>query len=535
MKQLLRVLLIEGSEDDAFPVLSGLAGNGYDIVHQRVDTAQAMETALLAHPWDVAISGHSMPRFNAIAALSLLRKLKFDLPFIIVSDNIGEEAAVEAMKAGASDYLTKGQLQRLVPAMERALEWASARKQHRETLIALQESEARFRAIAANIPGMVYQFFKGKDGASLFSYVSEGANLLLGVSAKALQDTPAMFVDLIVPEDRPSYDQSMANSANTLTTLNWEGRIRIGGGNEIKWINVRSSPRRAANDGLLWEGIMANITFSKRAELEIKRSRQELRNLSSHIENVKELERTKISWEIHDDIGGTLTAIKIELAWLANRLTKDQGPLLEKAVSIENLVNRAIETTGRIARDLRPGLLDLGIVPAIEWQAEEFQNRMGISCRFMCANAEINLEPELSVAIFRIFQETLTNIAKHANATEMRVSLHATKECVELEVADNGRGIEEEEKRKPDSFGIRGMLERSSYLGGDVKIEGAPGKGTTVRVRIPRGKPRIDRHSMPDEHGALFYEPLHGAGVTPEKNQSPQPYRIDPDSQKADQ
>lgn len=485
MARAIRVLVVEDSEDDVLLLVWELRRGGYEPHYMAVDTRDAMRRALLESTWDLVISDYSMPDFSGLEALETLRDCNLDLPFIIVSGNIGEDVAVEAMKAGAHDYVMKRNLSRLVPALDRELREAEVRRARARAEHELRENEARFRAIASNIPGMVYQFLRQPTGVVSFPYVSEAAVRLLGIASDALQRDAQLFRSLIVPEDRKGYDHALERSASQLTDINWEGRIKLPGLDETKWINVRSSPRRAGDGTLLWEGIMWNITQSKLAELEIRRSRQQLQELSSHIQKVKEDERGRIAREIHDDIGGNLTAIKIDLLWLSSRLRPEDRALLEKANAIERLVDRTMETTARISRDLRPGILDLGLTAAIEWQAEEFQKRLGIPCIVTCTHEDISLEEDLSIAIFRIFQETLTNISKYANATRVEVSLAVGEDEVILEVSDDGTGIDVDSMTKPGSFGIRGMKERAGYLGGDVEIEGRPGQGTRIKVAIP--------------------------------------------------
>ena len=230
---------------------------------------------------------------------------------------------------------------------------------------------------------------------------------------------------------------------------------------------------------------MMNISRSKQAEIEINESRQRLSELSAHLQSAKEQERTRIAREVHDDIGGNLTAMKIDLLWLINRLGKAGPDMLDKARAIEALADRTMEITSRIARDLRPPLLELGLLAAIEWEAGEFQQRMEIPCIVNCAGEDIAVDPELASALFSIFRETLTNISKHARATAVHVHLGVGDGKVSLSVSDNGRGIQNTDLLKPGSFGLRGMLERGRNLGGEVSFKGAPGEGTTVTVRLP--------------------------------------------------
>ena len=479
-----RVLIVEDSEDDVLLLVWELKRGGYNLYYEAVDTRAGMEAALRSGPWDIVISDYSMPDFGGLEALATLRAHALDIPFVIVSGNIGEDVAVEAMKAGAHDYVMKRNLSRLIPALDRELREADVRRARVRAERELRENEARFRAIASNIPGTVYQFVL-RNGSGAFAYVSADCARLLGVSPETLQANAGVFRELIVPQDREGYDRALARSAEKLTDLNWEGRIQLPASDETKWINLRSSPRVLEDGALLWEGVIWNITQSKLAEAEIRRSRQQLQELSDHVEKVKELERTRIAREIHDDIGGNLTAIKIDLLWLTNRLPSEQKPLHEKAGAIERLVDRTMETTQRISRDLRPGILDLGLIAAIEWQAEEFQRRMGIPCEVTTSDDDVVLEQDLCVAIFRIFQETLTNISKYAEATRVDVSLVVGEDVVVLEVCDDGRGIARDQLAKPGSFGIRGMQERARSLGGDVEIEGVPGAGTRIKVEIP--------------------------------------------------
>ncbi|MBI2223984.1 MAG: response regulator [Betaproteobacteria bacterium] len=365
----LRVLIVEDSADDAELILDVLRMDGFDVDSLRVETAAAMQDALDGGNWDLILSDYNLPSFSAAEALAVSKDRKLDLPFIIVSGCIGEEAAVALMKAGAHDFVMKESAARLVPAVHRCLLETETRRQFNLAQIALRRSEARFRAIASNLPGVVFQWLQEKDGTVVCPYASEGSVALFGLSPAALQETPGLFLDRILPEDRESYDQAMAASARNLTTWNWEGRIRNGGENEIKWINLRASPRRTSSGAVLWNGIMANITQNKLTEVELKHSREQLAELSSYLQNVKEQERARIAREIHDDLGGTLTAIKIDLLWLHNRLIEERQDLQEKVDSMDLLVDRAIEVTRRIASDPRPGILDFGIVAAIEWQA----------------------------------------------------------------------------------------------------------------------------------------------------------------------
>ncbi|HUT43474.1 MAG TPA: cache domain-containing protein, partial [Desulfobacterales bacterium] len=225
----------------------------------------------------------------------------------------------------------------------------------------------------------------------------------------------------------------------------------------------------------------------KQAEEELRESRQQLRNLSAYLQFAREQQRTSIAREIHDELGQLLTALKMDISFLNNRLSIDQGPLLNKTKSMTQLIDAGVESVQRICSELRPGLLDdLGISAAIEWQIQEFANRTGIKYRITITPEDMTLAPDLSTAIFRIFQEALTNIVRHADATMVNVSLTQKDDELILEVADNGKGITPKQISDSKSFGLLGMRERALYYNGDVKITGAQGKGSTVWVSVFR-------------------------------------------------
>lgn len=354
-----------------------------------------------------------------------------------------------------------------------------------EAAKALRISEARFRAIVSNTPGLVFQFLLHADGSVSFPYLSEGCHALLGISVDQLQRDSNLFLSLVLPEDRPSYRESMNRSAAEMNSWNWEGRIWVEEWNDVKWINLRATPRRLAGEAVQWEGIMTNINDSKLEQAEITRSHAQLAELSAHVETAKEKERAHIAREIHDDLGGNLTAIKMALALLARRLPADDEALLEKAAYVDSLVDRTIETVHRISGDLRPTVLDFGLVEAIAWQAKEFEKQLGIPCILTSNRDEIDLQVDQATALFRIFQEALTNIGKHARATRIEVRLARNRNNVQLEIEDNGSGMSADDRMKPKSFGIRGMAERASALGGNLSIHAADHGGTVVSITIP--------------------------------------------------
>lgn len=481
----LNVLIIEDSEDDALLLAGCFRRAGYSLEFHRVENAAATRQAMNSGQWDAILSDHSMPGFNALAALELMQELRLDLPFIIVSGVIDEETAIAAMRAGAHDYLSKNYLDRLVPAVEREIREAQNRAERRAALAAVRENEARFRALVSNIPGMVFQLLRSSLGELHFLYVSEGAATLLGQAPDNLTSNSRLFFEAIYGEDRASFDAALSRSAENFSQLNWDGRIRDSFG-ATKWVNLRSAPRRTASGEVQWEGIASNITQSKLAENELRESRTRLSELSSHLEAAKEEERERIARDIHDELGGTLVAIKIDTSLLSSKLPSDPLLLRKRVRGIEGLIDEAINTAGRVARELRPGILkDFGLAAAIECQADDFSNRVGLNCDASGIDYDIDPDEKTSLALFRIFQEALTNVAKHAQATHVVVSLRLGDGVLTLEIADNGRGISADDMNKPKSFGLRGIHERMHGLGGSLELARNTPCGTRVILRTP--------------------------------------------------
>ena len=225
----------------------------------------------------------------------------------------------------------------------------------------------------------------------------------------------------------------------------------------------------------------------KRAEEKLTKSRERLRNLSGRLQFLLEEERTRISREIHDELGQALTALKMDLSLIRRRLFSDG--LAEPAAKIQKIelgATRIIRTVRKIATDLRPGILDeLGVVAAIKWMAKNFQNRTGIRCKVAVKVADKISDTTRATAIFRIVQEALTNVMRHAAASQVDVSLERKGDTLVLEVRDNGIGIKEGRISDSKSLGLVGIRERVLLLGGEALISGKPGEGTIVRVTLP--------------------------------------------------
>jgi PAS domain S-box-containing protein len=270
------------------------------------------------------------------------------------------------------------------------------------------------------------------------------------------------------------------------STLEGSFPITTSDGKKQVW-DFCSSPLGKLPDGKNFVISMAvDVTNREDEKHRLEASLEQLRKLSNRLQTIREEERRHIAREVHDEIGQILTSLKYDLNWIEPRISESQEPLREKVKSMESLVNALMQTVQRIASDLHPTVLEnLGLCEAIEWQAKEFQNRTGIPCELSMEQSHIKLEADQSNTVFRIFQETLTNVARHANASKINIFFHKDQEHVCLEITDNGDGITQTQVYNENSMGLLMMRERSRLWGGEIHVSGAPGKGTTVKLRIP--------------------------------------------------
>lgn len=231
-------------------------------------------------------------------------------------------------------------------------------------------------------------------------------------------------------------------------------------------------------------GVAIDVTEARQREEEIVRSHERLRELSQHLLSMREEQRTKISRELHDELGGTLTALKMDLSWLSRHT--DDTKLTGRVQTMMELIRDAIDTVRKISADLRPGVLDnLGLFDAIEWEANRFRERLDIECNLAMQAPSIELDDAVATAMFRIFQEALTNISRHAQASRVDISVTHLDHVLTIQVRDNGRGIGKRELNHSKSYGLIGMSERALLIGAALEIGSDEGKGTCVTLRYP--------------------------------------------------
>ena len=304
--------------------------------------------------------------------------------------------------------------------------------------------------------------------------------------------THAGFLQFVHPDDRVPVDEAFLRSTGSHAPRVLEHRVLMPDGRlkivEERWqvfFDDQDRPVRAV-------GTCQDITARKRAEEELRTAERQLHALIARLHTIREEEAKRIARELHDDLGQQLTALNMELADLELKLADCTAKQREQFARMRAGVDHTIEVVQKISGELRLGQLDvLGLTAAVEWQVQDFAKRSAINCRILRLDEDNDLNDAESTTLFRILQETLTNVARHAGASEVEVSLQSEPERVSLRVSDNGRGITAAEVNDLKSIGLLGMRERAQLVGGEVTITGATGKGTTVVVRIPRSRPPL--------------------------------------------
>ena len=368
---------------------------------------------------------------------------------------------------------------------EGSVEDITARKQAEE---ALRESEARKGAILDSALDAIITI----DSQGRITEFNPAAEKMFGY--KRSEAMLRELTEVIVPpalreKHRTGLARFIATGHRALMGKRVEMTARRAAGKDFP---VELAITKVQLEGPpMFTGFVRDITDRKRAEKQLRDSREQLRALAAYLQSVREDERTRIARQVHDELGQTLTGLKMDLSWLDKKMsevgvTDDLRQAAKKLKELPHAVDAIIGTVRKIATELRPPVLDdLGLEAAIEWQLHEFQKRTQIKCHFESRFRHAQLEQERATAVFRIFQETLTNILRHAEATEVNVTLREEGDKLILEVKDNGRGVAGRELSANKSLGLLGMRERATMLDGEVNIIGRQGRGTSVGVCIP--------------------------------------------------
>lgn len=476
----IKLLLLEDLQSDADIIQLQLRKYEKKIKTRHVLGKADFLKALDEDTFDVVISDYSLPQYTGMEAVKHVREHHEYLPFIICTGSVNEETAVACLKAGADDYVLKESLGRLTSAIEAAIEAKQILQEKKKAEQNLVESEENFRAIAENAPDNIYKITK--EGVIL--YVNRD---IQGLSRETL--IGRNIIDLVEGNNREKLLQEFQVSFDEArqSTFEIEGDAQ----DNAQWYLCRIGPvlKDEKVESLIF--IPSNITTRKKAELELRSMNKKLSKLTQHLENVRDEEKKKIAMEIHDQLGQELTGNKLGLFWIQQHIKQhglaqaNEEEVLEKINYLVDLTTQTIQTVRRIAHELRPVVLDdIGLIPAIEWHVENFNKNHNCSCDLIIDTGNCIFDKDLSTAIYRITQEALTNINRHAKASKSKVALYLKEDYLHLDIEDNGVGIDREAALKSKSLGIFGIHERLKAWKGEIDLNGEPGKGTKINIRI---------------------------------------------------
>lgn len=477
-----RILIVEDEKSFAEIVKKFLQRLGYSVAG-IADSGEAAlklvaETAPTLALMDIDIRGP----MDGFTVTEVLRQ-KHDIPVIFLTGQADDETLERVRRSDSFGYLLKPFRPEELKA---AVELAYIRH---EREMDLERIERAFSAAFKSTEDAVV--LANQEGAVMF--LNPAAERLTGWSSgRAVGQPLSMVVQLPAETDggvagilRAASRGAFVHETMLRTTSGRERPV------EVTASMVRDEVRGVTGSVLVFR----DVTARREYEAGLKRSQAELRSLAGHLESAREAERTRIAREIHDELGQLLTGFKIDLAWLEKKLAATteipRANLQEKVRAMSGLLNDMVQCVRRIAAELRPGILDdLGLAAAVEWQTQDFQKRTGLRAQVSATIAETNPPREVATALFRVLQESLTNVARHAEAKSVRVQLHEENRHLILQISDDGRGITDAELGKAGAFGLMGMRERILPLRGQCEIRGLPGRGTTVRVSVPLDAPK---------------------------------------------
>lgn len=478
----MRILMVEDNPGDARLLREHLVGDRSDIeVFQLVHVdrlAPALESLDKAC-FDVVLLDLSLPDSQGISTLIKVHSTKPSMPIVVLSSLDDEVLGLQLLQAGAQDYLVKGEM--TASLLRRSLRYAVERKRAE---VELRRSEIFLESIVENIPDMIFV----KDANELrFVRFNRAGEELLGCRRQEL--IGKSDYDLFPKDEADFFTGADRDVLRNCKVLDIPEEPILTKSKGLRSLHTKKIPILDENNHPLYLlGISEDITERKRAENQLQRSFEILRTLSQRVDVVREEERTRIARELHDELGVRMTCMKMDLTRLLGMMRESLFPrekMEEKIRAMSAEVDNTISEVQRLAAELRPGVLDdLGLVAAIEWQCQDFERRSGIRCLCEASFDEIKISPSRATAAFRICQEALVNVARHAKATFVRVLVKESGDDVLIEIQDNGQGIPTEKLNDPGSLGLLGMKERSMAIGGRLEIAGWLGKGTTVTLRL---------------------------------------------------
>ncbi len=464
--------------------------------------------AVLKCDFAVILLDVRMPALDGFETAKLIRgrTRSRQTPIIFVTGVYEDVSSVSrGYEVGAVDYILKPIVPDVLKSkvsvfVELYRKTAELNRQKEALRAEARASGQRFYDLVQGLDAIVWE---ARADQNRFSFVSQRAESMLGYSVGRWLAEPDFRTCIIHHDDATATRAAYERAYREGGTHALEYRVTAADGREL-WLRDHVYAKHGgdgdngAQDGHAQvRGVMVDITRQKEIEAALAGHSEHLEELveartadlsalSAHLENVREEEKAGLARELHDELGSILTALALDVSWLQKRMNNSGQPFADKLQAVRGLIDSAVKTTRGIMQDLRPTLLDdVGIAAAISWQSQEFSKRNGIACKLELFDEQAKLDEMRSISLFRILQEALTNITRHAQASEVRIVLRSGDDGIALEVHDNGIGIAANDAHKPMSHGLTGMRERVRRLGGRIAIAAPSGGGTLIEVVLP--------------------------------------------------
>jgi two-component system sensor histidine kinase UhpB len=486
MGRALEILVLEDLGTDAELMSHELRLAKIDFTIRRAEDRAGYIKALQADPPDLILSDYHLPDFDGLSALALAREKFPEVPFIFVSGAMGEEVAIESLKQGATDYVLKDRLSRLGPAVERALRETEERRVRQQAEEALRESEQRYRLLVNSLPAVVY---RGYYDCSV-DFIDDKVELITGYPRAEFDSRRLKWTDLVILDDLQSFTEIFLEGLKTTRSFLREYRIRRRDG-KIVWIQDRGQIiTDAAGKVDYVSGVFFDITQRQAAKEAQRESEQRLRFLSNQLLTAQESERKRISMELHDELGQGLTALKLQIRAIQRGLGAEEKELQVDCAELLEYLDGVIDNVRRLSRDLSPAILeDLGLTSALRYLLDEVGKHLKVNPVIEIDGLNDLFPPEAQIMIYRIFQECLTNITKHAEAKEVSLWIREQDGRVTVTLEDDGKGFDVNEVLNREAtrrgLGLAALDERARMLGGTLKIQSRLGEGTRITCNIP--------------------------------------------------
>jgi PAS domain S-box-containing protein len=477
MNSELKLLLLEDDLADAELIQKLLKRAGMEFSAVVASDENEFLDALESNGYHAVLADNALPQYSSMEALELIRATNPHVAFILVTGTVSEEFAVNIIQQGADDYILKTNLTRLPAAITNAIEKKRIKREKEMAEKETGKEKELSISIINSLPGIFYLC----DSEGKFLRWNKNFERISGYSAAEVKKMTTEY--FFTTQDKDYFNRYMKKSFAT-GHGETEALFTTRDARKIPYYFTSMAISYEDTECLICVGL--DISAGKESEKQLQLLNGELHRISAHLENIREKEQARIAREIHDQLGQQLTGLKMDMAWLQRRIDNNEKPeiLSEKLRQMSGMLDETVATVRKVASDLRPSILDdFGLIEALDWQSKEFEKRSGIPVSFRSPEEKTELTPAMSIGLFRIYQEVLTNVARHAEANNIETSLEFLPGQLYLTIADDGKGFDPAIPTR--SLGLLGMKERAYMIGGTIKIESEPGKGTTVLINVP--------------------------------------------------